>query len=148
MTGARGPNLTLMFGLRWEYFSPYSEKNGRLVNLNVTGSGRRSQIANVCAHRQPTGCQQVVSSGTLVNPDKTMYSPRDRHCLAAEVQVYEEHGGAHRLWHQLQHRAVRDVCAQAGVPAAVRDHADEHTGLGCKSEYRVHACEPYADERV
>src|SRR5205807_3227703 len=33
---ARG-NLTFNYGLRWEYFSPYSEKYGRLVNLNVNG---------------------------------------------------------------------------------------------------------------
>ncbi|GAC1418278.1 MAG: hypothetical protein NVSMB62_09880 [Acidobacteriaceae bacterium] len=67
-------SLTLMFGLRWEYFSPYSEKYGRLVNLNLNGSGPGIQIANVCA-TAATGCQQV-GSGTLVHPDKAMYSPR------------------------------------------------------------------------
>ncbi|MDP9038253.1 MAG: carboxypeptidase regulatory-like domain-containing protein, partial [Acidobacteriota bacterium] len=67
-------NLTLMAGLRWEYFSPYTEKSGRLVNLNVSGSGPGIQITNVCA-TSATGCQQV-SPGTLVSPDKAMYSPR------------------------------------------------------------------------
>ncbi len=28
------PGLTLNFGLRYEYFSPYVEKNNRLVNLD------------------------------------------------------------------------------------------------------------------
>jgi hypothetical protein len=67
-------NLTMMFGLRWEYFSPYSEKNGHLVNLNVTGRGASLQANNVCATAS-TGCQQV-GSGPLVNPDRSMYSPR------------------------------------------------------------------------
>jgi hypothetical protein len=73
-------NLTLSFGLRWEYFSPYSEKYGHLVNLNLTGSGSSLSIANVCAAPAPgvvgtTGCS-TVSSGSLVNPDKADYSPR------------------------------------------------------------------------
>lgn len=67
-------NLTLLVGLRWEYFSPYSEKYGHLVNLNVTGSGSSLQANNVCATASP-GCQQV-DGGTLVHPDRSMYSPR------------------------------------------------------------------------
>ena len=78
-------NVTFEFGLRWEYFSPYSEKYGRLVNLNVTGSALTTpptlNVANVCAAPAPTGqgvegtCN-TVTSGTLVKPDKSMYSPR------------------------------------------------------------------------
>ncbi len=30
------PDLTLNFGLRYEYFSPYAEKYGRLTNLLLT----------------------------------------------------------------------------------------------------------------
>ena len=53
--------LTVSYGLRWEYFSPYSEKYGHLVNLNLTGSGSTLAIANVCAAPAPgvvgtTGC--------------------------------------------------------------------------------------------
>ncbi len=73
-------NLTLSYGLRWEYFSPYSEKYGHLVNLDLTGSGSTLAIANVCAAPAPgvvgtTGCS-TVSSGSLVSPDKSLYSPR------------------------------------------------------------------------
>jgi hypothetical protein len=67
-------NLTFNFGLRWEYFSPYSEKNGHLVNLNLAGSGSALQISNVCA-TAAAGCA-AVGSQTLVNPDKALYSPR------------------------------------------------------------------------
>jgi hypothetical protein len=30
---SRGPSVTLNYGLRYEYFGPYTEKNNRLVNL-------------------------------------------------------------------------------------------------------------------
>jgi hypothetical protein len=68
-------NLTFQYGLRWEYFSPYSEKYDRLVNLNLTGSGTGLQISNVCA-TSATGCAAVGSPASLVHPDKSLYSPR------------------------------------------------------------------------
>jgi hypothetical protein len=77
--------LTLNFGLRWEYFSPYSEKYGHLVNLNLTESATITSacsttatvcpaITNVCATAS-AGCA-AVGSNTLVKADKSMYSPR------------------------------------------------------------------------
>jgi trimeric autotransporter adhesin len=72
-------NLTLEFGMRWEYFSPYSEKYSRLVNLNLTESSTGLQIENVCA-TSASGCATVGSQfglpPSLVNPDKSLYSPR------------------------------------------------------------------------
>jgi len=73
-------NLTFNYGLRWEYFSPYSEKYGRLVNLNVMGAGPSLAVSTVCAAAAPSGtpssaCHSV-APGTLVKPDKTMFSPR------------------------------------------------------------------------
>jgi hypothetical protein len=72
-------NFTISYGLRWEYFSPYSEKYNRLVNLNLTGAGSSLQIANVCA-TSAAGCQmtgnQLGLPSSLVNPDKSLYSPR------------------------------------------------------------------------
>ena len=72
-------NLTFEYGLRWEYFSPYSEKYNRLVNLDLTGSGAGLQISNVCA-TSSSGCAEVASQfGTppsLVHPDKALYAPR------------------------------------------------------------------------
>jgi hypothetical protein len=73
-------NFTISYGLRWEYFSPYSEKYGHLVNLNLSGSGSSLGISNVCAAPAPAGSAAgacaAVSPGTLVAPDKSMYSPR------------------------------------------------------------------------
>jgi len=69
-------NLTFNFGLRWEYFSPYEEKNGHLVNIEMTGSGSSLGVENVCG----TGCTlttgQFGTPKSLVNPDKALYSPR------------------------------------------------------------------------
>jgi hypothetical protein len=65
-------NLSLNYGLRYEYFSPYVEKNNRLVNLDHNADF--TQVAAV----QPG--QNGPYSGTfprsLVNPDRTMFSPR------------------------------------------------------------------------
>ncbi len=65
-------NVTLNFGLRWEYFSPYVEKFDRLTNLNHNADF--TQISAVCATTAP-GCT-LGSPRSLVNPDRLMYSPR------------------------------------------------------------------------
>ena len=60
-------NLTLNYGLRYEYFAPYTEKNNRLVNL--THDTTFTQIGTV----QP-GAPGLPTS--LINPDRSMFSPR------------------------------------------------------------------------
>jgi hypothetical protein len=66
------PSLTLNFGLRYEYFSPYIEKYNRLVNLD-----HNADFTSVAAV-QPD--QAGAFSGnfprSLVNPDRDLYSPR------------------------------------------------------------------------
>jgi hypothetical protein len=60
--------LTLNLGLRWEYFAPYTELQGRLANLAVSGPGMTTY--------------SVVTSGaagypaSLVNGDPNNFSPR------------------------------------------------------------------------
>ncbi len=65
-------NLTLNFGLRYEYFSPYVEKDDRLVNLDHNVSFTEVQAV------QPgqTGAFSGGFPRSLVNPDRSMYSPR------------------------------------------------------------------------
>jgi trimeric autotransporter adhesin len=65
-------NLTLNYGLRYEYFAPYVEKFNRLVNLDHNADF--SQVQPV----QPgqTGEFSGAFPRSLVNPDRTMYSPR------------------------------------------------------------------------
>ncbi|MGA3026178.1 MAG: TonB-dependent receptor [Bryobacteraceae bacterium] len=61
-------NLTITVGLRYEFFSPYSEKYNRLANLAVPAyfSGQPTEIE---------AGQPGVSSG-LINPAKDLFSPR------------------------------------------------------------------------
>jgi len=76
-------NVTLNYGLRYEYFGPYTEKNDRLVNLTgvSTLTGASSPTASVgCV--TPTGLTAGAltcakgSNASLVNPDHTMFAPR------------------------------------------------------------------------
>ena len=65
-------NVSLVYGLRWEYFSPYVEKYNRLTNLSTNADF--TQITQVCA-TTAAGCA-LGSPRSLVNPDRAMYSPR------------------------------------------------------------------------
>jgi trimeric autotransporter adhesin len=66
------PNLTINGGLRWEYFSPYNEKNGQMANLDIAPGD--------------TAVAQVLPGGTgpysgafpqgFIKPDYKLFSPR------------------------------------------------------------------------
>ncbi len=64
--------LTLNYGLRYEYFSPYIEKNNRLVNLDHNAD------FTVVDPVQPSSNSTFDGHypRSLVNPDRTMFSPR------------------------------------------------------------------------
>lgn len=66
------PNLTLNAGLRWEYFSPYVEKNNRLVNLDHNADF--TAVDAVLPGGSGTYLGKYPRS--LVNPDHAMYAPR------------------------------------------------------------------------
>jgi hypothetical protein len=66
------PNLTLNYGLRYEYFAPYTEKYGHLVNLDHSADFK--QVAPVIAGQQ--GPYSGSFPRSLVNPDRTMFAPR------------------------------------------------------------------------
>lgn len=69
-------NLTLNYGLRFEYFGPYTEKNGRLVNLtNVTSTTGIGCVSPIAVTDGGVQCS-VSSNPSLVNADHTMYAPR------------------------------------------------------------------------
>jgi len=65
-------NVTLNYGLRYEYFGPYSEKNNHLVNLdhNATFTSVDTVMPG------GTGPYGGSYSKSLVNSDYTMYAPR------------------------------------------------------------------------
>ena len=65
-------NLTLNYGLRYEYFSPYVEKYNRLVNLDHNADF----TAVAAVEPGQTGAYSGAFPRSLVNPDRNMYAPR------------------------------------------------------------------------
>jgi hypothetical protein len=66
------PNLTLNYGLRYEYFAPYTEKYGHLVNLDHSADFQT--VTPVVAGQ--SGPFSGAFPQSLVNPDRTMFAPR------------------------------------------------------------------------
>lgn len=66
------PNLTLNLGIRYEYFSPLSEKYGRMANLDIGPDF--SAVAPVVAGG--TGPYSGAFPSGLINPDYKDFSPR------------------------------------------------------------------------
>jgi hypothetical protein len=76
--------LTLSYGVRYEYFGPYTEKNNRLVNL--TGINRTTPTTSGIGCVSPVALSYTTAAGTvncaasgsasLVNGDHAMYAPR------------------------------------------------------------------------
>jgi hypothetical protein len=68
------PNLTLNYGLRYEYFSPYAEKYNHLANLD-----HNAALTGTVAEVYPNSVGALSGMrypNTLVNPDRNNFSPR------------------------------------------------------------------------
>jgi len=65
--------LTLNLGLRWEYFTPYTELGGHLANLDINSTLTQVAIVTPGSATGPFGGQYPSS---LLNPDKNNFSPR------------------------------------------------------------------------
>ncbi len=66
------PNLTLNLGVRYEYFNPFTEKYGRLANLDIAPDF--SAVAVVTPDK--SGPYSGAFPAGLVNPDRNNFSPR------------------------------------------------------------------------
>ncbi|MBB5339808.1 TonB-dependent receptor [Tunturiibacter gelidoferens] len=80
-------NLTLNYGLRYEYFSPYVEKDNRLVNLDHNADF--TVVTPVC----PVAIAGACGAGTvrsLVNPDRNMYSPRVGFAYRPKLKIFKD----------------------------------------------------------
>lgn len=66
------PNLTLMFGLRYEYYSPLSEKYGHLVNLDIAPGF--SAVTPVLPGA--VGPYSGAFPSGLIEPDRDGWAPR------------------------------------------------------------------------
>jgi hypothetical protein len=65
--------LTLNLGLRWEYFTPYTELQGHLANLDVSPGFAAVSLVTAA---NPNGAYTGEYPSGLVNPDKNNLSPR------------------------------------------------------------------------
>jgi hypothetical protein len=68
------PELTLNFGVRWEYSSPISELYGRLVNLDIAPGF--TAVAPVVANAPLGSLTGLHYPSSLVHPDKRGFEPR------------------------------------------------------------------------
>ncbi len=66
------PNLTLMFGLRYEYYSPLSEKYGHLVNLDIAPGFTAVAPVLPGAIGPYSGAYPL----SLIEPDRNNFAPR------------------------------------------------------------------------
>jgi trimeric autotransporter adhesin len=80
-------NLTLNYGLRYEYFSPYVEKDNRLVNLDHNSDF--SVVVPVCPVAVAGACI-AGSPRSLVNPDRAMYSPRFGFAYRPKLKMFKD----------------------------------------------------------
>jgi len=65
------PNLTLLYGVRYEYFSPYDETKDYLAGLAVT-----NDFDTVSAILPNGVAYGVKYTNSLIKPDRTSFSPR------------------------------------------------------------------------
>jgi hypothetical protein len=65
-------NLTVIGGVRYEYFSPFNEKYGRLANLDIAPGYTAVSVVTPNQGGQYTGA----FPGGLINPDYNNFSPR------------------------------------------------------------------------
>ena len=114
--------LTVNAGLRYEYFSPLSEADNRLVTLDAA-PGFTAAVPVVAG---ATGPFAGALPDTIVRPFRAGLRAPHRHGVAAETR----YGGAHRLRHQLQLQRLPIDRAAAGRPAAVRRQQHRAGGAG------------------
>lgn len=65
-------NVTLNYGLRYEYFGPYTEKNGRLVNLDHNADFTAISVVMAGGNGTYTGAYPA----SLVNASHLLFAPR------------------------------------------------------------------------
>ena len=91
-------------GLRYEYFSPYSEKDGRLATIDP--SEDFCQVAPVLAGG--VGPVHGPYPETLIYPDQHRSSPR----VGFAWRAIKQHRGPRRLWHELCEWAVHQLYSE------------------------------------
>ena len=133
--------LTLNYGLRYEYFGPYTEKNNRLVNLDHNASYTAVQAV----FPGQTGAYTGQFRTSLVNPDRTLFEPRfgaawsPKFTATKNVVVRAGYGinfntGQYRTFAQLLSHQVPFAVTQNNVAAAPTRFNPAPAPTGCTTE--------------
>lgn len=110
------PSLTLMLGLRYEYYSPLSEKYGHMANLDIAPG--YASVAQVLPGQ--VGPYSGVFPGSLVEPDRNNWAPRG----ALAWKPSSKHSTVVRLGYGIYfnptalNRLATELANQPPVPAA------------------------------
>jgi Carboxypeptidase regulatory-like domain/TonB dependent receptor-like, beta-barrel len=110
------PNLTLMFGLRYEYYSPLSEKYGNIANLDIAPgfTGAQAVLAG------QSGPYSGAFPSGLIEPDRNNWAPRG----ALAWKPSTKHSTVVRLGYGIYYnptalnRLATELANQPPVPAA------------------------------
>jgi hypothetical protein len=105
------PSLTLNYGVRYEYYAPYTEKYGHLAFVDTNPNQQFTGEAEVTAGE--TGPFRSIAEFTGVSGVDSVCSANWIGAAAAETDC-----GASRLWHELYGGAVRKFCRHDGAAAA------------------------------
>jgi outer membrane receptor protein involved in Fe transport len=128
------PKLTLNLGLRWEYGSPYSERNNNLSNFDPTTGTMKtltpglyivaSDLRHGGVHHRIQRRRRLWQEPGQSRPDR-LRAARGL-CLCADAQ----HCSPRRLWHQLYPLLPRRLRQYAGHQRA---QSDVHRGTNAES---------------
>jgi len=78
-------NLTLMYGIRYEYFAPYTEKNNRLAMVDTNPAGGFTSVGQVSAGQASANFGTLPDS--MVYPFRVGFSPRGGFALRLPKQT-------------------------------------------------------------
>ena len=131
-------NVTLNYGLRYEYFGPYTEKNNRLVNLDHNANYTAVQTV----FPGGTGAYSGQVPSSLVRPDRTLFEPRfggawsPRFGGIKDVVVRAGYGinfntGQYRTFAQLLSHQVPFAVTQNNVAATPTSTNPTPAATGC-----------------
>ena len=115
------PILTLNYGVRYEFYAPYTEKYGHLADVDTNPDAAFSGVKEVEAGGVGEFSGKLPNA--LVYPFRTAIAPR----LGLALQAAQAICLASRLRHQLHRGPVRHSRHDDGASAALRQRAEQRS---------------------
>lgn len=130
------PNLTLNYGLRYEYFSPYVEKNNRLVNLDHNIGFTAIEAVQPGQH----GTYSGTFPRSLVNPDRSMYAPRVGFAYRPKLKFFKQmvvRGGYGLNYNTGQYASIARQLANQPPFAVTQTNIAGQQGCGSLAQFTL-----------